>query len=212
MRRYGQIIGAALGGLALWGIFESSDTIAKGKLGSQAIFSGASNGWAEHSPGGFAFGAMVITEILFTALFVLVIAGTTRKSAIAGFAAAAEAAGGAGRLAPLRDAIEVAAAEHGALALGGPDRLPNTCCFALPGVRADTQVIALDLAGVQVSAGAACSSGKVARSHVLDAMGAGELAGQAIRVSLPWNAEAADVAAFAAAYAAMARHLARRVA
>ena len=82
----GQIIGAALGGLALWGIFESSDTIAKGKLGSQAIFSGASNGWADHSPGGFAFGAMVITEILFTALFVLVIAGTTRKSAIAGFA------------------------------------------------------------------------------------------------------------------------------
>ncbi len=82
----GQIIGAALGGLALWGIFESSDTIAKGKLGSQAIFSGASNGWGDHSPGGFAFGAMVITEILFTALFVLVIAGTTRKSAIAGFA------------------------------------------------------------------------------------------------------------------------------
>jgi len=82
----GQIIGAALGGLALWGIFESSDTIAKSKLGSQALFSGASNGWANHSPGGFAFGAMVITEVLFTALFVLVIAGTTRKSAIVGFA------------------------------------------------------------------------------------------------------------------------------
>src|SRR3954466_1997041 len=85
----GQIVGAALGGLALWGIFESADNLGTGKLqdfNSKSIFSGASNGWANHSPGGFAFGAMVITEILFTALFVLVIAGTTRKSAIAGFA------------------------------------------------------------------------------------------------------------------------------
>ena len=89
----------------------------------------------------------------------------------------------------------------GAVVLGGAQRLPNTTCLGLPGVRAETQVIALDLAGVQVSAGAACSSGKVARSHVLDAMGLGALAGEAIRVSLPWNATRPDVDAFVAAYA-----------
>jgi cysteine desulfurase len=80
---------------------------------------------------------------------------------------------------------------------------------ALPGVRADAQVIALDLAGVAVSAGAACSSGKVATSHVLTAMGLGPLAGEAIRVSLPWNAGADDVAAFAAAYERFRSNLSR---
>jgi aquaporin Z len=82
----GQLLGAALAGLALWGIFESGDTIGSNKLGSQALFSGASNGYGSHSPSGFALGAVIITEVLFTALFVLVIAGTTRSSAIAGFA------------------------------------------------------------------------------------------------------------------------------
>ena len=90
---------------------------------------------------------------------------------------------------------------------GGAARLANTTCLALPGVRADAQVIALDLDGIAVSAGAACSSGKVTASHVLAAMGLGALAGQAIRVSLPWNATAADVAAFAAAYRRMADRL-----
>ena len=74
-------------------------------------------------------------------------------------------------------------------------------------MRADAQVIALDLDGIAVSAGAACSSGKVAASHVLAAMGLGALAGQAIRVSLPWNATEDDVAAFAAAYQRMAARL-----
>ncbi len=135
--------------------------------------------------------------------------GTPPLPAIAGFAAAAEEAGdgaAAARLAPLRDAIEAAALSCGAVVCGaGAARLPNTTCLALPGRRAELQVIALDLAGVEVSAGAACSSGKVTRSHVLDAMGLGPLAGEAIRVSLPWNAVPADVEAFAAAYAAMAR-------
>jgi cysteine desulfurase len=91
----------------------------------------------------------------------------------------------------------------------GP-RLPNTTCLALPGVRAETQVIALDLAGIAVSAGAACSSGKVSASHVLTAMGLGALAGNAIRVSLPWNVSAADVTAFSNAYASMADRLRAR--
>jgi cysteine desulfurase len=139
--------------------------------------------------------------------------GTPALPAIAGFAAAAREATGADALAPLRDAAERAAVAAGAIVLGGgASRLPNTTCLALPGVKAETQVIALDLAAIQVSAGAACSSGKVARSHVLDAMGLGPLAGEAIRVSLPWNATEADIAAFAAAYQAMAARLSRRAA
>jgi cysteine desulfurase len=136
--------------------------------------------------------------------------GTPPVAPIAGFAAAALQ--DAPDLASWRDAMEDAAVAHGAVVLGGMNRLGNTTCLALPGVAAQTQLIALDLAGVQVSAGAACSSGKVARSHVLDAMGAGALAGEAIRVSLPWNAAASDVGAFAAAYAAMAARAVRRAA
>ena len=136
--------------------------------------------------------------------------GTPSVAAIAGFAAAAEAA--TLDLLPLRNGVEAAAQESGGIVLGGADRLPNTVCIGLPGVPALTQLIALDLAGVQVSAGAACSSGKVSRSHVLDAMGLAALAGEAIRVSLPWNASAADVAAFADAYAAMTRRARRQAA
>jgi len=138
--------------------------------------------------------------------------GTPALAAIAGFAAAAEAADPAvaEKLLPLRKAIEAKAEAEGAIVIGaGAVRLPNTACLALPGVAADRQVIALDLAGIAVSAGAACSSGKVSQSHVLAAMGLGPLAAQAIRVSLPWNARHADVDAFAAAYAAMRNRLCR---
>ena len=127
--------------------------------------------------------------------------GTPALPAIAGFAAACEAP--AHDLTPLREAIESAAIASGAQLLGGTHRLPNTACLALPGLPAETQLIALDLAGIQVSAGAACSSGKVASSHVLEAMGLGPLASQAIRVSLPWNAIQAHATAFAKAYTAM---------
>ena len=136
--------------------------------------------------------------------------GTQAVAAIAAFAAAASQP--PRDLTALRDAAVASAMEAGARLLGGPHRLSNTACLALPGVPAQTQLIALDLAGVQVSAGAACSSGKVARSHVLAAMGAGALAGEAIRVSLPWNATAADTDAFAAAYTAMAARAVRRAA
>ena len=134
--------------------------------------------------------------------------GTPALPAIAGFAAAVAAAVDADRLATLRDAIEKAAMGQGAIVCGaGAERLANTTCLALPGVRADAQVIALDLEGIAVSAGAACSSGKVTASHVLTAMGLGALAGQAIRVSLPWNAEADCVEAFSTAYERMAARL-----
>ena len=80
-------------------------------------------------------------------------------------------------------------------------RLPNTSCFSTPGLSAETQVMALDLAGVAVSAGSACSSGKVQPSHVLRAMGASpEEAGSAIRVSLGWQTREADIGRFLAAW------------
>jgi cysteine desulfurase len=130
--------------------------------------------------------------------------GTPAVAVIAGFAAAVRASGDASHLAPLRDALEAAARARGAVVCGaGAPRLANTTNLALPGVRADAQVIALDLAGVCVSAGAACSSGRVRESHVLAAMGLGALAGQAIRVSLPWNAPADCAERFAAAYTSM---------
>ena len=136
--------------------------------------------------------------------------GTPALGAIAGFAAAAAAAVAAqattgARQATLRDRIEHAAISLGAVPCGAAaPRLPNTTCLALPGRPAASQLIALDLAGFGVSAGSACSSGKVARSHVLAAMGLGSLAGEAIRVSLPWDVQEAAVDGFIAAYIRMA--------
>ena len=131
--------------------------------------------------------------------------GTQALPAIAAFAACAGSPPPSG-MHELRDLIEQAATQAGAVACGaGAARLANTTCLALPGRPASWQLIALDLAGFAVSAGAACSSGKIGRSRVLDAMGLGALAGEAIRVSLPWNATRADAEAFAAAYVAMAR-------
>lgn len=138
--------------------------------------------------------------------------GTEPLPAIAGMAAAAEA-GPETRLARLRDSIEAGCLAEGAAVAGaGAPRLGNTTSLILPGAAAETQVIALDLAGVQVSAGAACSSGKVGRSHVLAAMGLGELAGCAIRVSLPWNAPQDAAERFLAAWRAMRARLSRAAA
>jgi cysteine desulfurase len=117
--------------------------------------------------------------------------GTEPLPAIAGFGAVAPLSYDALRIAALRDAIEAGVREmapEAVIAGSGAPRLPNTSLIVLPGRRAETLVIALDLAGVRVSAGAACSSGKVAASHVLEAMGFGRDAGSGIRVSLPWNA------------------------
>jgi cysteine desulfurase len=145
-------------------------------------------------------------------------AGSENLPGIAGFAAAAEiaAAGIADyhRVAQLRDGLEAAAtaAVRDALVIGaGIKRLPNTTSLAVPGVPAETQVIALDLAGVMVSAGAACSSGKVGPSHVLAAMGVPpEIAAGTIRVSLGWTTTQADVDHFLEAWTALHRRLSRR--
>jgi cysteine desulfurase len=141
--------------------------------------------------------------------------GTEPLPAIAGLAAAAQAAQPDPRTAPLRDAIEAAIAARAPEARfpgATAPRLPNTSAITLPGVPAETQVIALDLAGIRVSAGAACSSGKVAQSHVLAAMGLGSDAGCTIRVSLPWNAPDDAVERFVAAWAAMRDRVRRQAA
>ena len=82
----GQLLGAALGAFIIWAILASGDNAGGKKFVRQALFGGASNGYGSHSPGNFGLGAVAIAEIVFTALFILVIAGTTRASAIAGFA------------------------------------------------------------------------------------------------------------------------------
>ncbi|MFC7473288.1 cysteine desulfurase family protein [Dankookia sp. GCM10030260] len=141
--------------------------------------------------------------------------GTEPLPAIAGLAAALPEAGEAARLAALRDRIEAgiaALAPEAIIAGAGAPRLPNTSSILLPGAAAETQVIALDLAGVRVSAGAACSSGKVGRSPVLAAMGHGDLAGCGIRISLPWDVAEEAPERFLAAWAAMRERLGRRAA
>ena len=140
-------------------------------------------------------------------------AGTENLPGICGFAAAATAAleGVAvyDRVRALRDELEDQIAEIApdAIVVGAAaPRLPNTSAIAMPGVAAETQVIALDLDGVMVSAGAACSSGKVGPSHVLAAMKVGtEIAKSTIRVSLGWTSSQADIAHFLRAWTALYR-------
>lgn len=131
-------------------------------------------------------------------------AGTENVSGIAGFgAAAAEAVSGLD-VAGLRDRVEVSLVKiaPSARVFGkNAPRLSNTTCISMPGVPAETQVAALDLAGVNISAGAACSSGKVQGSAVLSAMGVpeGEIA-SATRISLGWNTRSADIESLIAAW------------
>ena len=143
-------------------------------------------------------------------------AGTENVAAIAGFGAAARVAlAGLDEMEQVRERRE--AFEAAVLALApnavifgrGAERLPNTLFFALPGVKAETAQIAFDLAGVALSAGSACSSGKVGASHVLKAMGVeGDLGG--LRVSIGRETGEAELAAFRAALAAIMERKAAR--
>ncbi|WP_176250003.1 cysteine desulfurase family protein [Sulfitobacter sp. HGT1] len=137
--------------------------------------------------------------------------GTENVIGIAGFGAAAEAAGrdvAAGRwdeVAEFRNILEnaIAAASDQTIFVGNDmPRLPNTTCVLTPGWKGETQVMQMDLAGFAVSAGSACSSGKVKASKVLQAMGYcdGDAA-SAIRVSLGLETTQEDVQRFAQAWA-----------
>jgi cysteine desulfurase len=125
--------------------------------------------------------------------------GTENGAALVGFAVAVEWALSereteAKRTAALRDRFEAGLLPEAAVFGAGAPRLPNTSNFALPGLNAETAVIAMDLEGVAVSSGAACSSGKVRSSRVLAAMGvAPELATAALRVSFGHESKASDV-------------------
>jgi cysteine desulfurase len=128
-------------------------------------------------------------------------AGTENVAGIAGFGAAATAAV-AGlkdevrRIEGLRNRLEDGLRQtQGAIVFSrSVPRLPNTTLFTVPGLKAETAVIGFDLAGIAVSSGSACSSGKVQPSHVLEAMGfGGETAQGGVRLSLGWSTRDADI-------------------
>ena len=142
-------------------------------------------------------------------------AGTENVAAIAGFGAAAT--GAVADLAkvatwtPWRDRLAATVGAGTKATVFGADveRLPQTLCFAVPGLPAETLLIALDLEGVAVSSGSACSSGKVAASHVLGAMGVpAGLAKCAVRLSLGWDSKESDLDSFATAWARVLSHIA----
>ncbi len=145
--------------------------------------------------------------------------GTENLPGIAGFGMAAEVArqelAEMERVRALRDALEKglkAVAPEVVIFGANAPRLPNTTSFGLAGMRAESTLISLDLSDVAVSAGAACSSGKVKASHVLLAMGVGEeLAESALRVSLGWASRIEEVDCFLSAWTAIyEKHKARR--
>jgi cysteine desulfurase len=128
-------------------------------------------------------------------------AGTENVAGISAFGAATKAAmaaldGDTARLRNLKDRLEEGLKQTPGMIVFSEDapRLPNTTLFTVPGLRAETAVIGFDLAGIAVSSGSACSSGKVQPSHVLDAMGTGrELAQGAVRLSTGWSTSEADI-------------------
>ena len=127
--------------------------------------------------------------------------GTENVAGIAGFGAAVSAALSAVdrdaiRLEGLRSQLENGLRQTPGMSVFSDEvtRLPNTTLFTVPGLKAETAVIGFDLAGIAVSSGSACSSGKVQPSHVLQAMGFGpKLAQGAVRLSLGWSTSDADI-------------------
>ncbi len=145
-------------------------------------------------------------------------AGTENVGAIAGFGAAArEAAEGLAadgeRVRVLREQLEAGLRETaaGTVIFGAAaERLPNTTLFAVPGQKAETALIALDLAGIAASSGSACSSGKVTASHVLKAMGvAPALAAGAVRLSIGRNTTETEIGAVLIAWRKLVSRLFR---
>jgi cysteine desulfurase len=128
-------------------------------------------------------------------------AGTENVAGIAAFGAATRAAMAAlpddsARLQGLRERLEHGLRQTPGMIVfsEGAPRLPNTTLFTVPGLKAETAVIGFDLAGIAVSSGSACSSGKVQPSHVLDAMGfPKKLTQGAVRLSLGWSTSEADI-------------------
>lgn len=147
-------------------------------------------------------------------------AGTENLIGIAGFGAAAAVAipalaGDMAGIEGLRTQLEAGlrhiSPDDGVIVSAGAPRLPNTTLFAVPGLRAETAVIGFDLAGIAVSSGSACSSGKVQPSHVLEAMGFGpELARSAIRISLGWSSSESDIDRCLQAWRKLAGNLTKR--
>ncbi len=137
-------------------------------------------------------------------------AGTENFAGVLGFARAVELAspGEMAQIATLRDRLEretLHACPQARVIGGEVPRLPNTTALALPGVRHETQLMRLDLDGIAVSTGSACSSGKVGASHVLEAMRvASDLAISTIRVSLGWKSSADDVTRFLTSWRSLA--------
>ena len=145
-------------------------------------------------------------------------AGTHNVPAIAGLGVACELASSsiekAPQIARLRDMMQQAAQKAGARIWGGDmQRLPGTLSLSAPGFPAQTQLMTMDLAGIAISSGSACSSGKTKPSHVLLAMGVDEaLAACAIRVSVGWNSTDEDAQAFCREWPAAYRRVLERAA
>jgi cysteine desulfurase len=145
-------------------------------------------------------------------------AGTENVAGIVGFGVAADLAAAdakrSAEVAALRDELEAKAkalVRETVVMAAKVERLPNTSCIAVPGTKAETLVIGLDLAGVAVSSGSACSSGKVETSHVLSVMGvAPELAQGAIRVSLGFGTKRTDIERFLDAWSELIKRMRQR--
>ena len=137
-------------------------------------------------------------------------AGTLNVAGIAGFGAAASLDADLSHTREIRDAIEVGLkAMEPTLTIFGIDapRLPNTLFFAVPDTASSTLMMALDLTGVSVSTGLACSSGKVGASRAVTAMGLADKAPQgAIRISLGYTSKPEDAETFLQAWAKIRRH------
>ncbi len=144
--------------------------------------------------------------------------GTENAAGIVGFGRAAQLAhddlARAGEIAAMRDRLEARLRETEPAVVifsEGAARLPNTSCVTMPGVQSETQVMGLDLAGVAVSAGSACSSGRVEASHVLRALGASDaVGGCAIRVSTGWATTGDEIERFLGAWRALYAGLTNR--